>query len=106
MMQVIRPERMQAVTNARGIAARQLLKHEHVQVNQLLLQPGDVIDAHSVPVEVLFYVTAGSGTLRIADEQAVISEGELVCCPRGDEMALEADQGQKFSVLNVKTPSL
>ncbi len=105
-MRVVRTQEMETVTNRRGIAMRELLRHEHAQVNQLLLQPGDEIGAYSVPVEVFFYVVSGSGTLRIADDEAVVKEGELIRCPRGEEMALSADQGEKFAVLNVKTPSL
>ena len=105
-MEVIKPEAMQGQKNRRGITAKQLLKKESAQVNQLHLEPGDEIPPHAVPVDVFFYVVAGEGTLCIGDQEAVVKQGELIPCPRGVDMSLQADQHEEFVVLNVKTPSL
>ncbi len=72
----------------------------------LILEKGDSIPEHSVKVDVFFYVMHGSGTLKIGDEEAVVGEKDIILCPANTVMALRADQGQGFEVLNVKTPSL
>lgn len=105
-MQIISMEEIEGKLNKRGVEAKQLLKNDDVQVMNLNLEPGDEVPAHSVPVNVFFYVVSGSGTIKIGKEKDRIEEKDIVPCPPETEMALSADQGEEFSVLNVKTPSL
>ena len=58
-MEIIRPDAIQGQKNKRGILAKQLLKVDSVQVNQLHLKAGDEIPPHAVPVDVFFYVVSG-----------------------------------------------
>ncbi len=105
-MEIIKMDQIAGKTNKRGITAKQLLKHDNVQVMNLILKPGDFVPSHSVPVDVFFYVVEGQGTISIGDESAVVEEKDIVLCPPETEMSLEADQQEEFVVLNVKTPSL
>jgi len=105
-MKVISMDEIEGKTNKRGIESKQLIKHDDAQVMNLNLEPGDEVPPHSVPVNVFFYVVSGSGTMEIGEEQAVVEEKDIVLCPPEMEMALYADQGKGFSVLNVKTPGL
>lgn len=105
-MEIIKMEEITGKTNKRGVTAKQLLKNEDVQVMNLVLNPGDEVPTHAVPVNVFFYVVSGEGTLHIGDEKAIVSEKDIIPCPPNTEMALAADQGKEFVVLNVKTPSL
>ncbi|MGI6096838.1 MAG: cupin domain-containing protein [Dethiobacteria bacterium] len=105
-MQIIRMEEIEGKENKRGVTAKQLLKHEHVTLMNIILKPGDQVPEHSVPVDVFFYVVAGKGTIKIGEEEAQVKEKEIIVCPPKTVMALRADQGEDFVVLNVKTPSL
>ncbi len=105
-MEVIKMHEMEGKANKRGVLAKQLIKHEHVQVMNLNLKSGDTVPEHSVPVDVFFYVVAGKGTIKIGEEESVVERDDIVVCPRETTMALRADQNESFSVLNVKTPSL
>lgn len=87
-----------------GVTAKQLIKHEHVKVMNIILNPGDVIPKHQVPVDVFFYVIEGKGTLTIGEESAVVSAEDIILCPPNTDMSLVADQNERFIVLNVKTP--
>ena len=69
----------------------------------LNLQPGEEVPQHKVPVDVFFYVVSGKGTIQIGEEKAVVSATDIIVCPPNTNMALWADQGEIFSVLNVKT---
>lgn len=93
-------------TNKRGVTAKQLLKNDNVQVMNLVLNPGDKVPAHSVPVNVFFYIVEGKGTLKIGEEEAEVEARDIITCPPNTEMELTADQDEVFKVLNVKTPSL
>ncbi|MCR3923353.1 MAG: cupin domain-containing protein, partial [Firmicutes bacterium] len=67
---------------------------------------GDIVPEHAVPVEVFFYVVEGTGTLCIGKDERVVVAKDIITCPANTTMALRADQGEPFIVLNVKTPSL
>ncbi|TYB35105.1 MAG: cupin domain-containing protein [Flexistipes sinusarabici] len=105
-MEIIRMDEVEGFINKRGIKAKQLLKNDDVQIMNLILKPGEAVPEHSVPVYVFFYIVEGSGTLKIGDEENVVSAGDIIPCPRNTVMSLKADQDETFVVLNVKTPSL
>lgn len=105
-MKIIKMNEIEGKKNKRGIVVKQLLKHENAQIMNLVLNPGDVVPAHSVPVDVFFYIVDGRGTLNIGEENAVVEAEDIIVVPPDTKMALKADQGEKFIVLNVKTPSL
>lgn len=105
-MEIVKMHEIEGQINKRGVLAKQLLKHDNAQVMNLNLQPGDEVPEHNVPVDVFFFVVAGKGTIRIGEEEAVVERDDIVLCPPKTNMALRADQGEEFSVLNVKTPSL
>ena len=105
-MDIIKMEEVEGKENKRGVTAKQLMKNDDVQVMNLVLRPGDVVPEHSVPVNVFFYIVEGKGTLQIGEEKTVVEAKDIIPCPPNTEMSLVADQGEKFKVLNVKTPSL
>ncbi|MGM0568528.1 MAG: cupin domain-containing protein [Elusimicrobiota bacterium] len=105
-MEIIKKDQIKAKENKRGVQFRTLLKNDNVQVNNLILKPGDSVPPHSVPVDVFFYIVRGKGTLHIGEDEAVVSATDIITCPPGTKMSLIADQGEEFEVLNVKTPSL
>jgi len=105
-MNIIKMDQIEGFTNKRGVLVKQLIKHEDTTVMNLVLNPGDVVPEHAVPVNVFFYIVEGKGTLQIGDEAKVVEAKDIITCPQNTKMSLMADQGQKFVVLNVKTPSL
>jgi quercetin dioxygenase-like cupin family protein len=106
LMEIIKLSELEGKKNKRGVIAKEVLKHENAQVMNLVLSKGDIVPAHQVPVDVFFYVKEGKGTLRIGDQSNVVEAGTVIICSPNTEMELRADQGEKFEVLNVKTPSL
>lgn len=104
-MQIIRMREVEGKINQRGVEAKLLIQHENAKVMNLVLQPGNVIPEHKVPVNVFFYVVQGKGTIKIGSEESVVRETDIILCPPNTEMSLRADQNDTFVVLNVKTPS-
>ena len=105
-MDVIKMAEVEGTVNSRGVMAKKLIKHAHTTVMNLILKPGDIVPEHAVPVDVFFYIVKGKGTLLIGDDKKVVIEQDIILCPPNTVMALWADQGEEFVVLNVKTPSL
>ncbi|MTI61450.1 MAG: cupin domain-containing protein [Firmicutes bacterium] len=105
-MEIIKMNEIRGQKNKRGVIAKPILKHSHAQVMNLVLEPGNVVPEHSVPVDVFFYIVEGKGTLQIGEEKAIVEATNIISCPPNTKMSLTADQGERFVVLNVKTPSL
>ena len=105
-MSVIKLENLKAEENMRGIMTRDVLKNENVQVKNLILEEGDVVPAHQVPVDVFFHVMEGKGSIMIGDETYQLDEKDFITCPPNTKMKVMADRGDKFNILNVKTPAL
>lgn len=105
-MEIIKMNEVKGMINKRGVEVKQLIKHKDTTVMNLVLKPGDVVPEHSVPVNVFFYIVEGKGTLKIADEEKIVEEKDIILCPPNTNMSLKADQEESFVVLNVKTPSL
>ncbi len=105
-MEVIKMNEIKGSTNKRGVTSKQLHKNEDVKIMNLILQPGDLVPAHSVPVNVFFYIVSGKGTLQIGDDKQIVKATDIVPCPPNTEMSLKADQYEELNVINVKTPSL
>ncbi|MBF7097553.1 cupin domain-containing protein [Alkalibacter mobilis] len=105
-MKIIRMHEVEGKINMRGVMAKELINHDTTRVMNLVLNPGDAVPEHEVPVDVFFYIVSGKGTIQIGDEKAVVKETDIVLCPPNVKMALWADQGEIFSVLNVKTPNM
>ncbi|MCK8817777.1 cupin domain-containing protein [Natroniella sulfidigena] len=105
-MEIIKMDQIEGKKNKRGVVAKKILKNDDVQIMNLVLESGDVVGEHSVPVNVFFYIVEGQGTVQIGNEKKVVEAKDIIPCPANTTMSLKADQGQKFVVLNVKTPSL
>lgn len=105
-MMIVNMDLSEGKKNPRGIIVKQLVKHKNASVMNLVLEPGDTVPEHKVPVDVFFYVVSGQGTIKIGDEEAGVKERDIIVCPVDTMMSLRADQGKQFVVLNVKTPSL
>lgn len=103
-MDIIRMHEKEGFVNPRGVTVKELYNVEATKIMNLTLRPGDHVPHHNVPVHVFFYIVEGTGTLQIGEEKAIVTEKDIIPCPPGTTMALWADQGVAFSVLNVKSP--
>lgn len=105
-MSVINLDNLTAEENMRGIMTKDVLKNENVQVKNLILEKGDVVPEHQVPVNVFFHVIEGKGTIMIGDKKYELNEKDFITCPLNTPMKVMADRGVSFNIINVKTPAL
>ena len=105
-MSVIKLKDLESQKNMRGIMTKDVLKNENVQVKNLILKAGDVVPEHQVPVDVFFHVIEGKGAIMIGDKTYQLDEKDFITCPPNTKMKVMANRGEKFSILNVKTPAL
>ena len=105
-MNIIRMSNIQGEINKKGFLTKTLINHKNTAVRNIVLQPGEVIPPHNVPVDVFFYVVKGTGTITIGGIDSLVIEGDIIVCPINTDMSVSANQNSEFSFLNVKTPSL
>ena len=104
-MEIIRiAEQPQQVT-ARGVKARAVLDFPYINIMNLTLAPGDEVPSHTTPVDVLFHIIEGEGSVTIGPETARVTAGDIVVSPAHIPHALEANTGTDFSVLVMKIPN-
>lgn len=104
-MEILRLIEIPLTVNPRGISARFLIDRPDVQVANLVVEPGQTVEAHVTPVDVFFYVVEGRGTISIGDETGEVKAGDIIVSPAKIPHGLKAAPDSTFSVLVVKTPN-
>jgi len=104
-MQVVKVNELPFMQTAWGVKGRSVVNMPEVGIVNLVLEPGEKIPAHATPVDVLFQVVEGTGTVTIGDETQVVESGSIVVSPARVPHALEANQGCAFSVYVMKVPN-
>ncbi len=88
-----------------GVKGRLVLELPDVAIMNLILEPGEKVPPHKTPVDVLFQVIEGKGTVEIGEERQEAESGDIVISPAKIPHALEANLGEVFSVLVYKVPN-
>jgi mannose-6-phosphate isomerase-like protein (cupin superfamily) len=70
----------------------------------ITLQPGESLKRHMTPVDVLFYVLEGTGTVEIGEEKATVGKDTLIESPARIPHRWINDGVSVFRVLVVKVP--
>lgn len=104
-MKIVKCDDVPVTVSPRGPKVRHLLGVENLAVTEVLLEPGQVLPAHSTPVDVVFYVRSGAGYVSIGDERELVSTGALVESPKMVAHGLQAAEDSSFDVLVLKTPN-
>ena len=68
--------------SAHNVDARNLYTGEHAVVTVITLKPGQELKKHITPVDVVFYVLAGTGTVQIGEERLTVGADTLVESPK------------------------
>ncbi len=104
-MQVIKLEDLTKAATPRGVTGRKVYESEYVNIMNLLLKAGEVVDTHVTPVDVFFYVVRGKGKIVVGDEAAVVEATDIVISPKDIPHSVHASEGEYLEILVVKTPS-
>ncbi len=104
-MDVIKLDLLPKTVTPRGVTARKVFGSPHVNIMNLLLNPGEGVDPHSTPVDVFFYVVRGKGKIVIGEETAIVESTDIIISPKDIPHAVYASEGVEFEILVVKTPN-
>ncbi|MEQ8175896.1 MAG: cupin domain-containing protein [Syntrophomonadaceae bacterium] len=87
-----------------GGKARQLVDRLELRLVNLILEAGETVDKHSAPVEVVFLVLEGYGTISAGENRVLVEKGQFLCCPPGIMRSVAAGP-EGLSLLVVRAPN-
>jgi quercetin dioxygenase-like cupin family protein len=85
-----------------SIEARKLLSRKDCELIHLTLRPTEILEKHSNPFDVAFYVLSGSGELEVGDETATISADSVIEVAAGEQRGWKNNSTEDLKVLVVK----
>ncbi len=87
-----------------GVDVRALSDTEHAQVMHIILEPGESLRKHVTPVDALFYVLEGTGTVEIGDEMLEVETDTLIESPARIPHNLHNKSDKRVRFMVIKTP--
>lgn len=97
---------LDTVLNIRGIKAKMMVNHKNATIKNLLLDAGEAIPTHFMPVDVTFFILEGTGSITIGDSTYRVKPQDIVLCPIDVGMSVQADHNSPLSFINIKTPGI
>jgi len=70
-----------SMQNQHGVDVRKMYEDDKIQVLQICLKPGDFIEKHSMPLDVIFYILEGKGIVSIGNEDKEVTQDILITSP-------------------------
>ena len=104
-MKVIKVNDLPYMKTAWGVKGKPIIDMPEIGIVNLCLEPEEKVPSHKTPVDVLFQIIEGKGTIIIGEETQVVEAGNIVVSPAEIPHALEANQGCTFSVYVMKVPN-
>jgi quercetin dioxygenase-like cupin family protein len=90
--------------NAHNVYARNLYSKPEAMMTVITLKPGQSLKRHITPVDVVFYVMEGNGTVEIGDEKQEVRAATLVESPRGIVHRWHNSSKKPLRLMVVKAP--
>jgi quercetin dioxygenase-like cupin family protein len=85
-----------------NLDGRILLTSEKNEVIHLVLKPGEGMDLHTQPFDVIFFVIAGNGILRTADVPVEGEPGSCIQVPAGKQRGWMNNSNAELRILVIK----
>ncbi|MCW7079354.1 MAG: cupin domain-containing protein [Canidatus Methanoxibalbensis ujae] len=106
-MKMVKWNDVEITQNTHGVDARKLYDTEHAQVVHMILKSGGKLKKHLTPVDVIFYVLEGNGTVEIGDEKQEVGPDTLIDSPAKTPHCWynESNDILRFLVIKVPRPT-
>lgn len=103
-MKVVKLSDIPKKLNLHGVDVRGISDTPNAQVVHIALLPGESLKKHITPVDVVFYVLEGTGTVEIGDERQTVGPDTLIESPARIPHRWINDGQKTVRILVVKTP--
>lgn len=89
-----------------GGKARILVDNPELKMVNLIIDPGQRVNTHAAPVDVVFIVLDGKGQVTVEDEEIEVVSGQMLVCPAGTLRSIDAAADGGLNLLVVRCPNL
>lgn len=103
-MKIVVAKDAQSKPNPHGVDARMLSDTTNAQVSHITLTPGESLKKHITPVDVVFYLLEGRGTVEIGDERREVGPDTLIESPARIPHRWRNEGEGTVRILVIKTP--
>lgn len=103
-MKIVEVRNAQSKPNPHGIDARGLSDTKNAQVSHITLKPGESLNKHITPVDVVFYLLEGKGIVEIGDERKEVGPDTLIESPAKIPHRWLNEGDEIVRILVIKTP--
>lgn len=93
------------VENPHNLDAREVYHYKYAQIMHMVLNPGQVVDPHSSPVDLVFVILEGEVEMQIDEEQKLVKKDAVIHSPANLLNGLKNKSNIEARVLVIKTPS-
>ena len=104
-MDILRMEEMPLQPTPLGGKARIIIEKPEVKLVNLVVEAGDKVLAHDAPVDVIFIVLEGRGSMLVEKENVLIEAGQVAMVPAGLSRQINADKDEGLKLLVVRSPN-
>ncbi len=105
-MKVVEVKSISSKQNPHGVDARNISDTKNAQVTHITLKPGESLKRHITPVDVIFYVLEGKGTVEIGEERSEVGPDTLIESPAKIPHRWMNEGADIVRILVIKTPRL
>jgi quercetin dioxygenase-like cupin family protein len=85
-----------------NLDGRIMYSSDKLELIYLVLQPGEGMDLHTQPFDVVFFVISGNGTLFLSENSAEGTPGTCIHVPAGTSRGWRNTGNTEFKVIVVK----
>jgi len=88
-----------------NIDARKMLARKECELIHLTLKPGETLDVHANPFDVVFYTLAGTGELVVGEETKTVAPDTVIEVAAGEMRGWKNTGSTDLRVLVLKVPA-
>lgn len=104
-MKKIEVSRLSPIPKSNKIVAKRVYDAPQAEIMHLTIEAGETVKKHTTPVDVVFYILRGKGTIEIGNEEETVTADNLVESPANIPHALKNIGEEPFSILVIKIPN-
>ncbi|MDY0143614.1 MAG: hypothetical protein RBR97_17150 [Bacteroidales bacterium] len=100
---IITESQFEKVYENEGAAGFKIITDNNLEFVRLILKPNAIVEPHSLPFDVYFYVIEGMGKLFINDSEYIVSKNSFVLCRANFERSWQNINATDLTLLVVKS---
>jgi quercetin dioxygenase-like cupin family protein len=93
------------IENPHNLDAREVYHHKYAQIMHMQLKPGQIVEPHSSPVDIVFVILEGEVEIQIDKEKQIVKTDAIIHSPANLLHGLENCTKDFARIMVIKTPS-